>query len=194
MSFSFDWARILRGHESLLPRTPKGGNRLPAYSYPSIQERRTSQEMGQRGPAPKPTQIKVLQGTFRPDRSHGEVFPDVSSDLSPPDHLSEPAHEKWLELAPVLTRNGLLSECDLDTLALYCETWVRWRTTEEALQREGMTTTAQSGYKQVSPYYTIASKSQAELRALADRLGMNPSARTRIETAPVEKSNDGLLA
>lgn len=47
-------------------------------------------------------------------------------------------------------------------------------------QSEGMTTTAQSGYTQISPYYTVASKSQAELRALADRLGLNPSARTRI--------------
>ena len=126
--------------------------------------------MGQRGPAPKPTQIKVLQGTYRRDRARGEVFPDASEDLTAPDWLSEPARDKWSELAPILGTQGLLTECDLDTLALYCATWVRWRESEEALQREGMTTTAQSGYQQVSPYYTIASKSLTELRALADRL------------------------
>ena len=40
-----------------------------------------------------------------------------------------------------------------------CATWARWREADEALQREGMITTAQSGYQQVSPYYTIARKS-----------------------------------
>ena len=76
--------------------------------------------MGQRGPAPKPTALKQLEGTFRPDRAQGEVFPDLPPDLSPPDHLSEPARDKWVELAPILARNGLLTECDLDALALYC--------------------------------------------------------------------------
>jgi P27 family predicted phage terminase small subunit len=122
------------------------------------------------------------------------VFPDSPQDVLPPDHLSERAREKWLELAPVLSRNGLLTVCDLDTLDLYCTTWVRWKDAEAALQREGMTTTAQSGYQQVSPYYTIASKSQAELRALADRLGLNPSARSRIEVIPKSTSEHELLS
>lgn len=149
--------------------------------------------MGQRGPSPKPTQIKVSQATYRPDRARGEVLPNPPDDLTPPDWLSEPAREKWSELAPILAAQGLLTECDLDTLALYCATWARWKEAEEALQRDGMTTTAQSGYQQVSPYYTIASKSQAELRALADRLGLNPSARSRIDVKEV-REQDELLA
>ncbi len=40
--------------------------------------------MGTRGPAPKPTQLKVLQGTYRLDRARGEVFPDPPDDLTPP--------------------------------------------------------------------------------------------------------------
>jgi P27 family predicted phage terminase small subunit len=149
--------------------------------------------MGQRGPAPKPTQTKVLQGTYRPDRAPGEVFPEPPDDLTPPDWLSEPARDKWSELAPILADQGLLTECDLDILSLYCNTWVRWREADDALQREGMTTTAQSGYQQVSPYYTIASKSQAELRALADRLGLSPSARSRIAIQP-KPGKEELLA
>jgi P27 family predicted phage terminase small subunit len=150
--------------------------------------------VGQRGPAPKPTQIKVLEGTYRPDRTRGEVYPEAPDDLTPPDWLPEPARDKWSELAPTLSSQGLLTECDLDTLALYCTTWVRWKDAEQALQREGMTTTAQSGYQQVSPYYTIASKSQAELRVLGDRLGLNPSARSRILIQPAESREDELLA
>ena len=149
--------------------------------------------MGQRGPAPKPTQLKVLQGTYRPDRARGEVFPEPPDDLTPPDWLSEPARDKWSELAPILATHGLLTKCDLDTLALYCATWVRWREAEENLDREGSTTTAQSGYQQISPHYTIAKNSLAGLRALADRLGLNPSARTRIEVPPEKRREDDLL-
>lgn len=149
--------------------------------------------MGTRGPAPKPTSVKRTQGTYRPDRARCEISPAIPFDLSPPVHLSKPAGEKWDELAPALASHGLLTVCDLDTLALYCATWVRWLEAEQSLQREGMTTTAQSGYQQVSPYYTIASKSLAELRALADRLGLNPSARTRIAVNPMSEPTDDLL-
>ena len=71
------------------------------------------------GRSPKPTQLKMLQGTYRPDRANpGEIFPDAPNDLSPPEWLSERAQEKWNEIAPILGSNGLLTECDLDTLAL----------------------------------------------------------------------------
>ncbi len=65
--------------------------------------------MGARGPAPKPTQLKILQGTYRPDRANGsEVFPDAPAHLTAPDHLSKGAAlDKWSELAPILSRNGL---------------------------------------------------------------------------------------
>ena len=149
--------------------------------------------MGQRGPAPKPTALKQLEGTFRADRAQGEIFPQSPQSVFPPEHLSEPAREKWRELAPILSRNGLLTECDLDTLALYCATWVRWQDAETRLQTEGATTTAQSGYRQVSPDFTIASKSAAELRALSDRLGLSPSARGRIHIQPPPE-NDEYLA
>ena len=150
--------------------------------------------MGQRGPTPEPTQLKVLRGTYRLDRARGEVFPSLPDDLRPPDWLSEPAWNKWSNIAPTLATHGLLTECDLDTLAVYCTTWVRWREAEEALDREGSTTTAQSGYQQVSPYYTIASKSLTELRSLADHLGLNPSARTRISVHPERNRTEDLLA
>ena len=47
--------------------------------------------MGQRGPSPKPTALKQLEGTYRPDRAQGEIFPDSPQSILPPDHLSEPA-------------------------------------------------------------------------------------------------------
>ncbi len=144
------------------------------------------------GRPPKPSQLKILQGTYRPDRANpGEIFPDAPNDLSPPEWLSERAQDKWNEIAPLPASNGLLTECDLDTLGLYCTTWVNWREADEAIQRDGNTTTAQSGYKQVSPYYTIAKNERAELMRLGDKLGLNPAGRSRIHVEP--KAEEGEL-
>jgi P27 family predicted phage terminase small subunit len=147
------------------------------------------------GRPPKPTALKILQGTYRPDRSNpGEVYPDLPPNLQPPEWLPEDAARKWSALAPILSRNGLLTECDLDTLALYCQTWARWRDAEDALSRDGATTTAQSGYQQVSAWVTIAKQCRADLLRLSDRLGLNPSARARIASVPDDTPDTDLLA
>jgi P27 family predicted phage terminase small subunit len=151
--------------------------------------------MGQSGPAPKPTQLKILQGTYRPDRANpGEVFPDPAADIQAPEWLPQDARDKWSELAPILSRNGLLTECDLDTLTLYCQTWARYVEAETRLQTEGSTTTAQSGYQQVSAWVTISKNTRADLLKFGDRLGLNPSSRSRINITPQAEEPDGLLA
>lgn len=58
---------------------------------------------------------------------------------------------------------------------------------------EGATTVAQSGYKAVSPHVTRAKNHLAEVIKLSSLLGLSPSARTRIETAPNQTRKDDLL-
>ena len=143
--------------------------------------------MGQRGPAPKPTQQKKLQGTYREDRANpGEVFPSAPDSVDAPPFLDGEAKDKWYATAPMLQRNGLLTECDLDTLAIYYQTWARYVEAESKLSTDGATTVARSGYQQVSAWVTIATR--ADLLKLGDRLGLNPSARGRIS---VEQKDDG---
>lgn len=143
--------------------------------------------MGQRGPTPKPTALKMLEGTYRPDRANGsEVFPDLPVDLDAPEYLTDAARTKWNETAPVLARNGLLTECDVDALAVYCQTWVRWLEAEAAIETEGTTSVAKTGYQQVSPWVTIAKQCRSDLLKYGDRLGLNPSARGRIAVQSAE--------
>jgi len=149
--------------------------------------------MGARGPTPKPTQLKVLQGTYRPDRANPrEVFPELASNLQAPEWLSKEARDKWNQLAPTLSRNGLLTECDLDSLAIYCQTWTRYIEAEGKLKTEGSTTTAQSGYQQVSAWVTIAKNARSDLLKLGDRLGLSPSARGRIQIEPIAEDDEYL--
>jgi len=146
------------------------------------------------GRPPKPTAQKILEGTWRADRANSaEVSPAAPSDLSAPYFLGDGARDKWNELAPMLAATGLLTAADLDTLALYCVTWERWREAEDAIREHGSTTVAQSGYQQVSAWTTLAKHYRADLLKLGDRLGLNPSVRSRIHANPLEET-DELLA
>jgi len=143
----------------------------------------------------KPTAQKIREGTWRADRANpGEVFPSAPADLSPPHWLTEGARDKWLELAPTLAQHGLLTVCDLDTLALYCSTWERWREAEDWISEHGSTTVAESGYQQVNAYTTLAKQYRKDLLALGDRLGLNPSVRSRIRVANPSDQDDELLS
>ena len=153
--------------------------------------------MGQRGPSPKPSSLKKLHGTFRPDRApENEATPHLANgnQLKAPDWLSEGATQKWDELALRLHNLGLLTEVDLDTFALYCVTWANWRDAEQKIREQGTTTKAQSGFEAVSPHVTRAKTHLAEVIKLSGLLGLSPSARTRIEVRPNERSRDELLA
>jgi P27 family predicted phage terminase small subunit len=153
--------------------------------------------MGQRGPAPTPSIIKHRRGTYRSDRAPDrEASPNLATgdELKAPDWLSEGAREKWNELALRLHNQGLLTELDLDIFAAYCTAWANWRHAEEAIRREGPTTTAQSGYQAVSPHVTRARNHLAEVIKLSGLLGLSPSARSRIEATPEKPEEKGLLA
>jgi phage terminase small subunit len=65
------------------------------------------------------------------------------------------------------TNLGLLTEIDLDTLALYCFTWSKWREPEEMVSPKGLIATAQSGYEAVSPHVTRAKNRLVELEAIS---------------------------
>ncbi len=81
----------------------------------------------------KPTALKQLQGTYRPDRANAsEAFPDAPLSLDPPPFLSGRAKDKWHDVAPMLARNGLLTEADTDTLGVYCQTWARYVEAEQS--------------------------------------------------------------
>lgn len=90
------------------------------------------------------------------------------------------------------SRNGLLTECDLDSLAVYCQTWVRYLEAERQLKSEGSTTTAASVYTQVSAWVTIAKNARSDLLKFGDRLGLSPSARGRIHTEPMGEEDEYL--
>src|SRR5665213_2409034 len=95
----------------------------------------SAREMGARGPRPKPTALRVLEGNKgrRPMPQHEPAPP--AGMPSCPDFLNAYARGEWSRVAETLYSIGTLSQIDQMMLAAYCPAYSRWRQAEEDLER-----------------------------------------------------------
>ena len=116
--------------------------------------------MGKRGPAPKPTAIKKLQGNAgrrelnenEPEYNTPQVLPD------PPEVLvgDKYARKEWKVLGNILLKVGVLTEGDYQALAVYCKLHSRWYQAEQLVREKGLTTFSAKGGVVVRPEVKIA--------------------------------------
>lgn len=137
-----------------------------------------------KGRKPKPTQSKVLQGTFRKDRHSGaEAAPEVALPEAP-DHLSPDAVQEWSRVSEELYSCGLLSRVDRAALAAYCVVYARWAEAESGIREKGLLIKAPSGAIQQSPLVGIANRALDLMHKYMVEFGMTPSSRSRIKVDP----------
>lgn len=141
-----------------------------------------------RGRKPKPTELHLLEGTFRPDR-HGArpvapgpgLFPELDREIpKPPANLQGAALTIWTETVRELEKLGTLDSADRGILALYCEARAELGWAMNKVRREGrIVPTAAGGQK---PHPAMAIKNAASLRCAryAAELGLTPVARARL--------------
>lgn len=148
--------------------------------------------MGERGPRPRPVPLKVLQGE-RPDRMpRTAAEPPTSSEAPlPPEHLSAIAVDTWNRLAPTLFRAGLLTEWDIESFALGCEAYAKWR---RAMELANQSDVLIRGYRNVltkNPALQVARDNAELVLRWAREFGLTPSARSGIDLG--EGDEDGAL-
>ncbi len=139
-----------------------------------------------RGPAPKPTKLKVLAGNpgKRPlNGAEPQFAPGVPTC---PRHLSGAARREWHRIAHVLADAGVLTQVDRAVLALYCQAYGRWAEAERAVAKGGMTDKTPNGLEIQSVYLQIANKAMEQVKRYGAELGLTPAARTRIHVEGVE--------
>jgi len=150
-----------------------------------------------RGPKPKPTHLKLVQGNPG-KRAINRREPKVAPALpEPPDHLGEAARQEWERVAHEMYQTGILTRLDRATLAAYCQAYERWRTAERTLaemaQRDqlthGLMIRTTNGNPIQNPIVGIANKAAADMVRYAAELGITPSARSRIH-AEAQDSQD----
>lgn len=132
--------------------------------------------MGKRGPQPKASKIKRLEGQhesqIQPEGPKCELPPE------PPHALGEIASAIWSRIMSV-TPPGLITAMDETTLTLYCETWeTRERlkqTLSKTLIRKGST-----GQRVIDPGVVQIDRATDKLVKLGAKLGLSPADRNSL--------------
>ena len=147
--------------------------------------------MGRRGPAPKPNELKKLEGNPG-KRTTNRNEPRPAQKIPPcPKHLSNEARKEWRRVSKQLVQLKLVTEVDRAALAAYCQAWARWVQAEQEMANKDfrMITITESGYPVVSPWFGVANKAMQQMRAFLAEFGMTPSSRSRIQV-PKENEED----
>lgn len=138
--------------------------------------------MGSRGPAPKPTNLRILHGDKEARINRAEPRP---RDLPPerPPWLTPYAAEEWDRIAPDLTRMGTAKAIDAAALAAYCEAVGRFRSAMEILSQSQILIVDRDDRPRLNPAARAARDASYEMRMWAREFGLTPSSRSplRIE-------------
>jgi len=147
--------------------------------------------MGRRGPAPQPTNIRILHGNPS-KRALNKQEPQPRRERpSCPRWLIGEAHKEWKRVVPELDRLGLLTIVDRAALTTYCQAWARYVEAEAMLSQYGSVLKAKnSDYIQVSPYATISKQNALLVKAFCQEFGLTPASRTRISAPKAAPESD----
>lgn len=94
--------------------------------------------MGLRGPAPKPTALRILEGNRakRPLNAREPKY-DAQIPVCPP-HLDPQAKREWARLAPALVQVKVLTEVDYMALANLCQAYSTMAQAQRLLNKQGI--------------------------------------------------------
>lgn len=144
--------------------------------------------MGKRGPAPKPTALKVLEGNPGKQKlqNTGEPMPPVLDAVpKPPTRLLKEAKAEWKRLAPTLVSLGLLTEADVTAFAELCQNYGYYLITDKKildLGDAGVTAMQKtpSGYVQQHPLLSLRRQYYDQWRKGLLDFGLTPASRARL--------------
>ncbi|KAA9357224.1 phage terminase small subunit P27 family [Larkinella humicola] len=148
---------------------------------------------------PKPTAVKVLEGTYRKDRAiHDEVEPELLGDIpDPPDGLEELAVKEWYTVCRWLHSVGNLASTDLSLVAIYCNEIANYWEYDAIVKAKGSVIVFKDevgnpSRVQANPYTALRKSSYDSAVRLAGQFGFTPSARSRIKAGKIEKPQSRL--
>lgn len=151
--------------------------------------------MGRRGPAAKPTKLKLLQGTHRPDRAPANEPAPETQAPSCPSWLHAEAKREWRRLLPELETLGLVAVVDRAALAAYCQAYATWWRMERDLDEHGETQiNSRSGLESARPQVGMRDRALAQMKAFLVEFGLTPAARSRVSVPEKPKPKDNPFA
>jgi P27 family predicted phage terminase small subunit len=144
--------------------------------------------MAKAGRRPKPTAIRILEGT---QKGPVKQEPSLPAGIPPmPERLKvdQVAVEKWEELASILTRMGVLTLGDGEALATLCEVHSAEQSCLLQLRAGGAVMHTDLGGVKPNPAGPMYRSLVSQKAALLSEFGLTPSSRTKLATkAEVQK-------
>lgn len=141
--------------------------------------------MGQRGPAPQPTALKIIRGNPG-KRKLNKNEPVPISDKLPecPEHLDDAAKREWERLLPILAGMRVITEADYIILGSLCQQHAMLIEARRQLGITGLLFKTPNGSLQQSPLVSIVSNCTKQVTVLSRELGLSPSSRGRLQVQP----------
>lgn len=134
------------------------------------------------GRKPKPTALKLIQGTLRKDRANMRE-PKPSGDLlEPPTYFSIEQSEVW-NYAIANAPKGLLKRLDISILEIWVTAYVTYRESALKVKQLGQVIKSPSGYPIVNPYLSNMNKQASIMMKASSEMGFTPTSRSRIVLA-----------
>ena len=146
------------------------------------------------GRPPKPTPLKALQGTLRPDRANPNEPTLPVATPAPPSWLAARGRRLWRELAPVLEDMRVVTAADRQALALLCDALGEYADARAVITKQGVTYEAMTASGAVMvrprPEVTIAADAWRRASAMLQQFGLTPSARGKVTARPPETRDE----
>jgi P27 family predicted phage terminase small subunit len=138
--------------------------------------------MGARGPAPKPTKLRLLHG----DRPHlinaDEPRPTDGPPECPPE-VSDEVRAVWDYTLSHLIVMGIATGADRDALLCFCEAVVCHRKASALLAKSPILIQGHRGVLVRNPAVAMQRDAASVIRAFAHEFGFTPSARSEIRSS-----------
>jgi len=136
-----------------------------------------------KGRKPKPTHLKLVQGTYRPDRAP-VAEPSPADQLGDaPDHLNDEQRSEWAEILQAAPK-GLLTRCDRGLIEGYVVLAAARTAAIRTWNATGTHPIVRAGDRRtmvVNPYLKEIRRLTDAMRTLAAEMGFTPSSRGRID-------------
>ena len=135
--------------------------------------------MSTRGPKPKPTELKKVQGNPG-HRPLNQAQPKPKMAVKKPRGMQPIAQRLWDEYVPELSRLQVLTGVDSAAFRLMAEHFGFAVQAAKLLQEKGLTVATDEGVKK-NPLAQIFKDNSLAFKAYASEFGMTPSSRTRLK-------------
>ena len=137
--------------------------------------------MGERGPKPAPTKLKVIRGDRESRINRDEPMPTEGA-VKAPAGMTRAARKIWNELAPDLIDKGCLTSWDVYMFEAFCEAASRWRECRDLLHAriseygKFVEKGAANGVIK-SPYHQMMRDCEETMAKFGSRFGLSPGDR-----------------